>query len=274
MKKTILAASLVAFTLTTSVAQKLKTYAKLVYVKTQQENPDVTVMIESPVATEKYLKFKIKIVNKTNDYIIYKPAETKLVVNGKEYKCTDKQMIISPLDNDSKVINFPGEGFNSARSCSYVIDGLYKVAPKGSTVEAPDFKLPVTKYDFTAGNFTITSTKLYKQSDATVADFTVSYTGDKIGCVNFTNATVLMPDGNEYVSKKPTGLFSKSTTLLLEKGGSGNFTLSWDKIQPTKAMDMQFVPMTIKWHETFNESGPKPEGSMTLNLEIDETLSK
>ena len=107
MKKTIIAATLVAFITSASVAQKLRTYAKLVYVKTQTETPDVTVYIENAVANDKQLKFKLKIVNKTNDYVIFKPSESKLIVNGKEWKpgIKEKELVISPLESDFRVMN-------------------------------------------------------------------------------------------------------------------------------------------------------------------------
>lgn len=276
MKKTILTLTLFASCFTVSMAQKLRTYDKLVYVKTQNDGSDVSISIESPVANDKQLKFKLKIVNKTNDYIVFKPSECKLMVNGKEFKpnAKEKELVISPLDNDSKVINIFGEGLNAARSCTFNMDGVYKVSSKETGVDAADFKLPVSKYDFAAGQFNVTSTKLYKESDATDAQFSVSYTGDKMGAVFFTNATVLMPDGNEYSATKSTGLFAKSGMKIIQKGTTEDFTLHWNRMEGGKAMDMQKVPMTIKWHNTFCEISPKPLPTVVLSLEIDETLSK
>ncbi len=276
MKKNFLVVVTMLTLATTIQAQKLKKYDKLFYVNTKQETSDVTVFIETAVANDKMLKFKIKIVNKTNDYIIYKTAETKLVVNGKEYKPSgkEKEMIISPLDNDSKVINIMGDGFNAARSCNYVIDGLYKISSKGNGVATADYKLPGAKADFSTGGFNCNMTSLYKQTDATKLDFKVSYTGEKTGCIFPANATLLMPDGNEYPAKKPGGLFAKPGLIILNKGTTDEFNVTWDQIQGGKAMDMQKVPLTIKWNETFCELTPINIKSLSMDLEIDETLSK
>jgi hypothetical protein len=62
-----------AGTMSTLVAQEYKK----VFFKTQTvETNDVKVTIDAAVATARETKFKIKIINKTNDYLIYKPSES------------------------------------------------------------------------------------------------------------------------------------------------------------------------------------------------------
>ncbi len=54
------------------------------------------------VSTEAGTKFKIKIQNKTNDYIIYKAEESKFVINGTEVQPKEKMLLIEPNESGSR----------------------------------------------------------------------------------------------------------------------------------------------------------------------------
>src|ERR1044072_1931404 len=111
MKKLLLAFAAITIMANMGLAQKK--YDKLVYKEVKNEGSDVDITIQNAVSTEGETKFKIKINNKTDDYIIYKPAESKFVINGKEYAVTEKQIIIDPNGSDFKIINLKGEGYNA-----------------------------------------------------------------------------------------------------------------------------------------------------------------
>lgn len=273
MKKVLIPMVVVVFAVTLASAQKAKKYSKLFYNNTEVDGGDVTVSIVSAVATDGELKFKLKIANKTNDYIIFKPKESRYVANGKEVKPNEKEMILGPLENDSKVINIKGS-YNSTEKGEYIIEGIYKVSPKGNSIATEDYLLPQAKSEFSTGSFTVTSTKVVKQSDATKLSFSVSYTGDKIGCVFTRKATMLMPDKNEYGPEKPSGMFAQSGMILLQKGKSEDFDLVWERKVGGRAMDMQLVPMTLKWNDTFCDVKPEQQKPLTVPFEINTETSK
>ena len=145
MKKTIIALAAVLFTLTSVMAQKQKIYAKIFYTVSPVETSDVSITAETAVSTDKETKFKLKIKNLTADYIIFKPEESKFLINGKELKPDEKWLVISPNEDDWRVINLKGGGYNSATTYSYEIDGLYKISSNTKGIETPDFRLPATK---------------------------------------------------------------------------------------------------------------------------------
>ncbi len=272
MKKTLILAVAAFCTLTAAQAQK--TYAKIVYKAEPVVTNEVTITVDNAVSTDKETKFKLKIKNLTADYIIFKPEESKFVINGKEMKPEEKWLVISPNEDDWRVINMKGTGLNSTTSYSYVIDGLYKISSNTKGIETPDYRLPVTKNDFRTGNFTVSLNKLYKESDATNLKLNVTYNGDKIGFVFPDKAGVKMPDGNEYACVKSSGVFAKSSALLLTKGKGDTFTLNWDRMQGGKAMDMQKVEMFVKWNDTFAEVAPEHLKVETVQMTINEALSK
>jgi len=275
MKKIIIAVSAVLLTVATAQAQKTKTYKIAAYTVAPVETDDVSITVDNAISNDKETKFKLKIKNKTPDYIIYKPEETKFMINGQEMKTTEKWMVIGPNEDDWKIINLKGTGFNSTPSYSLVMDGLYKVSSSTKGIETPDFRLPVTKNDFKTGNFSVTVNKLYKESDATNLKMDVVYNGDKVGFVFPDKAGVKMPDGNEYATVKSSGLFAKSSALLLTKGKGDSFTLNWNRMEDrAKNMDMQKAEMFVKWNDTFAEVTPEHLKPQTLQMVLNEAASK
>ncbi len=270
MKKTML--TLVANAiLVGAIAQKEVKYPKLFYKDSKIETNELTITVENAVSTELETKFKLKITNKTNDFIIYKPEESKFIINGKELQPKEKTLIIGPNESDFRTIDLKNPQSNTIKTYSFVVGGLYKVASGNAGITVPDFRLPVSQNEFKAGNFNCSLVKLSKETDATDVKFKCSYNGDKIGFVSSSKITVKMPDGNEYAVVK-SGMFSSSKPIMLMKGKDDTFTLHWDRMQG-KAMDMQKVEMMIKWHDAFTEAAAEKMKSETFELQFDEELS-
>jgi len=267
MKKIVLTSLVIACTLSSAIAQEVK-YVKIFYKDFKMETSDLTITVDNAVSTEAETKFKLKITNKTSDYIIYKPEESKFVINGKDLKPSEKWLIISPNDSDFRIINLKGAGYNTVKSYSFVVDGLYRVSSSAKGIAVPDFKLPPAQNEFKAENFTCTLGKLSKESDKTEAKFKCAYNGNKIGFIFPNKVSVKMPDGSEHANAK-----SKSKVIMLLKGETDDITLKWERMEGGKAMDMQKVDMMVKWNDTFSEVDPEKMKSETLELVFDETMS-
>jgi transcriptional antiterminator Rof (Rho-off) len=271
MKKTILT---LASTLLIGGIAKSQTFEKLFYKDAVKETKDVTITIDNAVSTPAETKFKLKITNKTNDYLIYKPLESKFIIAGKEIKPKEKMLIIKPNESDFVTINLKGTGYNVVKNYSFVFDGLYSVSANGKTISVSDFKLPASQNEFKAGDFNCTMTNITKESDKTEVKFKCSYNGDKIGIIHNTRAGVKMPDGKEYANAKKPGLLeSKSKEVLVMKGDEESVNLKWDRMEGGKAMDMQKVPMDIIWNATFTEAPAVKINAETIELEFDEVTT-
>jgi transcriptional antiterminator Rof (Rho-off) len=249
-------------------------FEKLFYKDLTKETDQVTVTVDNAVSTPGETKFKLKVTNKTNDYILYKPMESKFIIDGKESKPKEKMLIIKPNSSDFVTINLKGAGYNKIKSYSFVIDGLYSVSTNGKAIEVPNFKLPAAQNEFKAGDFNCTMTNVTKESDKTEVKFKCSYNGDKIGVIHNTRAGVKMPDGNEYANAKKPGLLeSKAKEVLVMKGEEESVNLKWDRMEGGRAMDMQKVAMDIVWHATFTEAPAVKLKGETLEMEFDEATT-
>lgn len=276
MKNLLLVAS-IALVSNIALAQKDKEvkYEKLFYKDLTKETNDVIITVDNAVSTEGETKFKLKITNKTADYIIYKPEESKFTINGQTVQPKEKWLVIKPNESDFRVINIKGTGYNSVKSYDFVLDGLYTVALNGETIKTADFKLPASANEFTTGNFKCTLLNSSKETDKTEVKFQCAYNGSKVGVIQPTRAAVKMPDGEEYANaKKSGGLFSKSNEIILMKGQDETYTLKWDRMEGGKKMDMQKVEMNIVWHATFSEVPAVKLNAETLKMEFDEALTQ
>ncbi|MES2565654.1 MAG: hypothetical protein V4565_02240 [Bacteroidota bacterium] len=271
MKKVILTMAYVAFFSVNAVAQN---FEKLFYKDFSKETSDVNISVDNAVSTAGETKFKLKITNKTNDYIIYKPVESKFIIDGKEFKPKEKMMIIRPNESNFVTVNLKGTGYNAVKNYSFLVEGLYRVSPDGKKIEVPNFQLPASQNEFKAGDFNCAMTNITKESDKTEVKFKCSYNGDKIGVIHNTRASVKMPDGKEYANAKKPGLMdSKAKEVLVMKGEEETVNLKWDRMEGGRAMDMQKVSMDIVWNETFTEAPAVKMNGEQIELEFDEVTS-
>jgi hypothetical protein len=265
MKNTALVTSLC---LTLGIAHAQKQYEKIVYQDVSQETPEMSVQIKDAISTKEAGKFKIKIQNKDQDILLYKPEESVLRVNNKEFHAKEKWMEMPPGDADSKVINFVGPDFLMP-GMSFQMIGMYKISTSETAIQTPDFELPASKNEFKTGNFTCNMLELQKQTDKTEVKFECRYTGDKVGVINVGRAAAKLPDGSEIANTK-----SKKSPIILMKGESKKFVLTWDRMEGGKAQDMQKIKLLILWRNTFVESDAVMLPPFTFELRFDETKSK
>ncbi len=212
MKKTFLLIAAFASIVTSVSAQKKdKHYKEIFYKDISNEYSDMTVTTNNGVSNKEMTKFKLKIVNKTNDILLYKPEESSFKLESKDYKPKEKWLYIFPNESDFRVVN--GTGSDFLFPYKYVVDGVYKIPTTGKGVVAPDFQLPAAQNEFTAGGFTCVMSSLTKESDLTEVKFECRYNGDKIGVIQASRAAVKLPDGTEIANEK-----SNKQPIVVQKG--------------------------------------------------------
>lgn len=106
----------------TLMAQKEVKYSKIYYNNIKAQHQDLTIIVDNAVSNEDEAKFKLKIDNTTGDYILFKISECKFLINGKETQVTEKQLLISPYESGSRVVNIRGEGLNKVKSYEFVVE--------------------------------------------------------------------------------------------------------------------------------------------------------
>jgi hypothetical protein len=270
MKKTILFIAALTCIYSSSEAQKKekeKKYKEIAYKDISNDYNDMTVSTNNGVSNKEMTKFKLKIANKTNDVILYKPEESSFKLEGKEVKPKEKWLYVYPSESDFRVVNSVGPEY--LIPYSFVMSGVYKISTSGKGITVPDFQLPASQNDFTAGGFNCTMSSLTKESDKTEVKFDCKYTGDKIGVIQPARAAVKLPDGTEIANEK-----SKSQPIVVMKGKSEKVTFKWNRMEGGRAQDMQKIKLMIEFRNTFSEVDAEKLNDETLHFEIDEALSK
>ena len=218
---------------------------KYLYKEATVETDDYNVYIKDIVAVGKQLKFKIKIFNKTNDFLLIKPTEISFVSGDKTVFSLDKTIVVQPNEEETEVIDFKGTEMQVDKFL-IEIKGVYKASAGGQIIRTPNFNLPPTKNDFTIGNFTCTLNKHESKTDKAFGKFECVYAGDGIGIINPNKCIAIMPNGTDNPNAK------KSKILILEKGKSDDFTAVFNEVPG--AGDLQKKSIAINWNETFRES--------------------
>lgn len=265
MKKLSLALLSVTCFLNVTLAQN---YKKIFYKEQTIENNDLKISISDAVATAAGIKFRLRIYNKTNEYIIYKPSESIFKIGGKDHNPVEEWLVIRPNDDDSKVIDLKGPDYIVAGNFNFVMEGLYKFSTNSKGVSAPDFKLPASQNDFKAGGFDVGLMKSKQETARTDAVFNVKYVGDKVGIFEPNKVAMKMPDGKEYANH-----FSDRKPVIFAKGKENKIAVAWKDI-PTSSGDMQKVEMTILWRDAFKEITPDKMMPQTLTIMFDEETTK
>lgn len=248
-------------------AKEIK-YEKIYYKDTKFETTDLLVSFVDAVSTDGEIKFKIRITNKSGDFIMYKPEESKFIIEGKETNPSEKWVVVEPYGSASRVINLKGPNYNKVKNYSFALEGLYRIPNNSKGIAVPDFRLPASQNQFTAGNFSCTMAKLNKETDKTSVKFKCTYTGDQIGIIYPSRIAVRMPDGKDYAT-----IHGNAKAILLYKGEDDAFVAEWNRMEGGAAMDMQKVEMMIKWNETFTENSTQKINGTTVELAFDEPLS-
>ena len=208
-------------------------------------------------------EFKLKITNTSTDFILYKPQESTFIIEGKEYIPEDKKaVLIQPLDNASKTIDAKGNGSNlHVNAFSFNLNGLYNVIPTNVPVNAPNFILPPSTNQFTAGDFTVEMVNISKKTQETTVKFKVTYTGEGMGIVDPKNLSVKIESGQIFANDK------RDKTIVLAKRESDTF-IALFHIEG-KIADMQFANMEIIWNNTFKNAELRKLDGIVLNLMLD-----
>ncbi|TAH41775.1 MAG: hypothetical protein EYC69_07185 [Bacteroidetes bacterium] len=268
MKKVIVLSFLIIGICSGINAQESKSYAKVYYKAVSADAGPVTVSIEDGVATEAYIKFKLRVRNTTSDYILVSTDNIIIKSNGQEYKNLERDLLIGPNDDDSRVIDIKGSGLRFDKF-TIELKGFSRIPAASGEVKAENFKLPIVKNEFTAGPFKLIQLKSTKKTDDVVVKFSVDYNGDQIGIVHPGQVTLLTPKGTEFANMAPRG---QRKPMLLKKGQNNTFVVLWKDI-PVSNGDMQTANIELVWHDCFRNTVSAPFSLPDIEVEFDKGLS-
>lgn len=261
MKKIVLAS--LAFVSIVSYAQ----YENIYFKDVQFENENVKVDFTDIVALPKEVKFKMTIINKTNNYLIYDSNQSSFVIPEKTVTSSEKNLLIEPLKTKKRVMRATGEGLNSVRNFKYICEGFSSVSLQ-DPAKAEQFKLPASVNEFNAGQFKVSLSASSKETQKTSVKFAITYNGDNLGFVFPSKVAAVMPDGNSYATAN-----SDDDAIIMKKGETENVTLNWTRMPGGKVNDMQLVEMFLTFEGVFVEGVSKKISGGSVEVAWDEALT-
>ncbi|MBN4062012.1 MAG: hypothetical protein COA57_08140 [Flavobacteriales bacterium] len=211
-----------------------------------------------------FTKMKIKITNKTDDFIVFKMGENDFIYEHSTFNPKEKMVIIDPKESISKTLSVNGDTRFHVEKFELKLKGFYRAPLNGDVHNAENFKLPPESNGFSAGPFKVThkSKALKKESRITNAKFKCTYSGQHIGLVNPYKLKVKLEDGQQFPNMN-----DNIKTKLLLPGKSYGFNTVF-KIS-TKIIDMQFANMEINWNDMFVESKLSKLEDISVSFELD-----
>jgi hypothetical protein len=244
-------------------------FKKVFYKDLTVESGPVTITIVDGVATEAYIKFKMRVKNNTSDYILLNTDNIIMKVNGTEYKNMERDLLVGPNDEDYKVIDIKGSGLQ-VEKFTLELKGFSRVAATSGAVKANNFVLPIEKNEFTAGPFKLVQLKSTKKTDNVVVKFSVEYNGDQIGIVHPGQVSLLTPKGTEFANMASRG---QRNPEVLKKGQGTSFIVQWKDIQVSNG-DMQFAKVELLWHDCFRNTTSEPFSVSDIEVVMDKELTE
>lgn len=230
------------------------------YKNTSFSTDDYKIYIEDAINEDGLSKFKIRIFNKTNDYLIFKPSDIVFKIGTQEIACKEKQILILPNEENWKVLSVKGKGFQEEK---YTIElkQMHKVSASSEPIKVEDLSLPSSNTEFIAGKFKYKIKKADLKTDKSIIRCECVYEGDGVGILSPGKCIAVMPKGQENANA------DKFKSCLLEKGKGESFLIEFREMK--EGGDMQKGPLKLIWNDTFKESKQEPIPGGKINLELD-----
>ena len=103
---------------------------KVMYKEATAETDDYKIYIVDAVAYASQSKFKMKVFNKSNDYLLIRPTEIKFMSGDKMLSSTDRTFVVAPNDEASLVIDYKDKNIQ-VEKYSLDVKGIYKASAGG-----------------------------------------------------------------------------------------------------------------------------------------------
>jgi hypothetical protein len=237
------------------------------------ETDEVSVSFTDSHSQQEFTATKIKVANKTNDYILFKTNEATFKYEFGDFHPSvggffrSAKMTVLPKDSDTRVLKVTGGKNFHVENLTLDLSGFYRVAAEGKTQAAEDFKLPASVNEFKAGNFKCSLEKIKKETKETEVFFKCTYQGNDVGIVDATRITLKTENGQEYANDN-----KRAKIELLVPGEE--ITISAAYHVPGKVTDMQFANMLLVWKNTFMESKIVPITVGTASFTLDPGMTE
>lgn len=263
--RAVLLTALFTGTCFAAIAQQAPYSAKqrFFYVPASATSEGITIEISDALGELTMGKFRIKVINKTGDYLFVDPSRFNYRMGDAVAQFKEKPFVVRPFDDAARTLDaFGASTYQHESPMLDFADGLQLAPGMGRVTRLEDFSLPASTNSVSSGPFTVNLKDLSKKTDKTHARFTVQYTGKALGVVDPSRISVKLPSGQAFANEK-----SKAKSVLLEAGQTDDFAVV--AVIPAKVADMQFTNLTVSWNDAFTETAKGPFRMEPMRLEVD-----
>jgi hypothetical protein len=238
------------------------------------ETSDYKIEIINAHTQTQFAIIKVRISNKTGNYIVYEPSETEFVFEHGTFKPYKKRIIIAPWQYTTRTIKVSGDSRFHVEKYTLNIKGLYVLPAKGKTYVAPEFSLPNTTnyFDIEDVYNCKVSGRIIKETQVTEVPFRCTYVGHGVGLIDPSKLVLRLEDGREFAVMKTGNFFTSISTAF----GDANIVFPGEEEKvlavfriPSKITDMQFANMEIDFKDAFMDAQLTELYSPTIEFELD-----
>ena len=218
------------------------------------DTPELTIEFSGAHSQQAFTMIKLKITNKTNDYILYNTKETVFKYAHGDVQVKGAGMfkgssiLIEPKGKESVQLKVSGGNTFHVKDLKLDLKGFNRVSSKGKVFTAPDFQLPAANNSFETGPFECVLNKSVQKTAETKAEFDCTYKGDQVAIVDPSKASIT----SSKLTQKYANDNKKDKTEILFPNENYKFDLIVHI--PGKVLDMQFATLQVQWNGTFTES--------------------
>lgn len=228
------------------------------------ENDFIKVEIKDATAQQSVIKFRIKFINKTGDFMWVDPQKMKMTINGQSYSFKEKKFMLDPFESKSRTLDLGGQTDYHQETFTVTFDGFEKAPTKGLVYELDDFIIPPSQNGVAAGVFEVNQKYWGTDKDVTSVRFTVKYTGSKVAVVTPARTGLKMETGRTIANS-----FAKIKNVVLMPGDEDSFTVMC-KIGP----ELRTPNLFVNFGDAFQEVEKSSFSLDKLDFTVDTKRTK
>jgi len=270
MKKSILYLGLLMSFITfgqDSKSETLTNFEKVYYLDKTITQDDYDVLVKNIIDYKDELKFALKITNKTNSFLVHDSKESKVIINENNVSAKGKIKLIPISKSKTQTITFDRSKITKQKNFEFLLDGLSLLKENNTSIEVEEFKIPMSKKDFSFGDVTCLVTIPVRKSQKMTIKIEMNNKGKDYIIVRPFRVGLKMPDDNIYTSKNTKEI------IALAPQSKKSITLKWERMPGGNANDMQKVPMSIIFEDVFFTSNIIKLDSETIEIIWDEEIT-
>jgi hypothetical protein len=216
-------------------------------------------VVTNAVCQDDVIKAKVRVTNLTDNAIVIKPEECFFTTPKGNSFDKGRWFIVGAHEEKAEVIAAKGDGIK-CKEATLNINGVYSCIDTTTTTVQP-MKLEPQK-EIRVGNFLLELDGYDKDKTEIAFKYKVTYVGNKVGTVRPGKASLKSASGKEFKNFKEV-----QKVLNFKKGD--DFLVGFLFYVENKKEDE-----TLYFNDMLTESDPVKTTSATVDLKIDETLTK